>query len=254
MDLFNSPKFLIRQTRDNVAEFTRICDAFFKAHPGRSVVETNPKTGEETHKFCFGEPFPDRLREIAFNGIMNMRLALDQAACKAFEAITKRDAPDSLYFPIATNAADLKGRVKQHFPPELHATFEGFKSYPTGNDTPGDIVCDMNKAARRKHRIVCGISAQVESWSFNETLVIPAGTRFPILEWDARNDELIIAVVPRNGRFHAKFDISFFVCFNDAGPLTTAPVIGALGPIADAVEKIVLDIERDTLAILASRS
>lgn len=255
MQTFESPRFLIRQTRANLAEFKSVCDAFFKANPADYVVDTDPNSGEQIHKFRFGNPLPDKARHIAATAINDMRHALDQIATISFEIVTGIDAPRSLYFPIGTNENDLRGRVRKDFPTELHSVFQMFQFKETGNRfNTTAILQDLSKAARNKHRITLNLSGRAFETSFNQ-IFMSAGTEFffePV--WDTRNNEFVVARVPAGGHLHHDIQITFFVSFSDAGPIDGFEVMRALTDLCDAVEWILDTVEGEVSKILSVRT
>jgi hypothetical protein len=254
-DPFESPKFLIAQTRENIAEFDTIRQRFFELNPGKAVVDREPKTGNKVYKMTFGQPLPAKLRSIAAAGIVDLRHSLDQATCAAFEQVTGRAAGDRLYFPFAGNPNDLRGRLSKDIPPELHPAFLSFESYPTGQgySSGSDLLCDLSKAAQRKHRISARIGAQVSNMRFTNGM-IPGGVVIRPAHWDSGKQELILATGPPDRDITAQVEVSHYVSFDDAGPLTGRPIIEVLTDLADRVGKIVSDLENATNRILAARA
>ena len=57
-DRFESPRFLINQTRSNIAEFEELCKKFFDTHKGEQRVDVDLKTGDKTIKVAFEHLFP----------------------------------------------------------------------------------------------------------------------------------------------------------------------------------------------------
>jgi hypothetical protein len=247
IDPFESPKFHIRQTRASAAEFQAIVRAFFQGRKWTRIIEVDPKTGDKTFKLTISDPLPDRLRDIASSGIVNLRHALDQAACAAFSIVTETDAPDTLYFPIASHLNDLKGRLRKSYPPELHTVFAALQPYPTGMD----LICDLNTAARRKHRLTCRIGGKVVSTSnLRSTHVRQLAWPF---EWNVAKNELILGRTTAEGDINDDVQIGFHVTLYDAGSLTGRALPSVLNDLATVVEQVVHALEAGTNLILAER-
>jgi hypothetical protein len=254
-DPFESPRFLIAQISQNIAEFDTIRQRFFDVNPGRLLVDYDVKTGNKVYKITFGQPLPMKLRSIAAAGIVDLRHSLDQATCAAVEQVTGRPASNRLYFPFASNPKDLRGRLSKEIPPELHPTFLAFESYPTGHDYTGgsDLLCDLSKAAQRKHRISANIDARIANMSFYNG-VIPGGVVIGPHQWDGRKNELMIATCPRDKDITTQIRVNHFVCFGNAGPLTGRPVIETLLDLTAKVRSIVSDLETSTNRILSGKT
>jgi hypothetical protein len=251
---FESPKFLIRQTRANREEFATIIRAHFAANPCHRRTDVDPKTGYKTYKVVLGGPLPDRARHIAASGITDLRHALDQATCIAVEIITGAD-PGLIYFPFAANPNDLRGRLAKTIPTELHSVFEGFQPYPTGAGYAGgsDNLCKLSKAAQLKHRISCSTGASMQTLKPGDITIFKAEFYFPLFRRDRTNGDLIIGVAAPDGYIDGDFDMTFFIGFQDAGPLTHEPIEGVLAELSTAVEGIVLGLEAETARIVAAR-
>ena len=210
---------------------------------------------EYQDKIVFG-PLPDKARHVAATGIIDLKHALDQAACAAFQIVTGRE-PDGVYFPFATNPKDLRGRLAKMMPPELHPVLEGFQAYPTGPGHPGgsDHLCTLSKVANQKHRISCGIGHSIneiggEGWSATHAVTV----YFPFPKWDGENGELIFAVVKPHGDFRANLRGTMQVGFEHAGAFNGEAVDAVLKELATIVEGIVLGLEAETERIVSSRA
>ncbi|MCG8273111.1 hypothetical protein MIC97_16555 [Aquamicrobium sp. NLF2-7] len=260
MTLFESPKFLVNQTGENLAELDRIIRDLFARYGGRRIVEVDPKTGDKIFKIVFGGELPTNTRHIVASAINDLRHALDQATCAAIEAITGNE-PGLIYFPIAANPNDLEGRVGK-FPPEIRDAFLGFQSYPTGEWYTGgnDLICDLSKAAQRKHRICCKIGGQVTRISGagradgGHISTRNGATAYLPPRWDITKNEMILGISGPEGHLNYDVDITFYVALYDAGPLTGAPAIASLSQLRTVVSDIVLSLEAETEHILCARS
>ena len=164
---FESPKFLVQQTRESLDEFRALCSGLFSGECYTHVIDVDPKTANKTFKIKFNRPLPGRARHIASTAISDLRHALDQAMCSAVTMLTGEDIID-VYFPFATNPHDLKGRLRtakyQKLPQEILALLESFEPYPSGTGYPGGnaLLANLSKTAGpNKHQVSCKISGQV---------------------------------------------------------------------------------------------
>ena len=253
MSLFESPKFLISQTRENLCELDLICREFLTRSNGRRVVEKDPVTGNKTFKIIFRELIPAKARHIVATAVNDLRHALDQATCAIVGAVTGADL-GLIYFPIATNPNDLQGRVGK-FPIELGNVFLGFQSYPPGVGYLGGNapICSLAKAAQRKHRVSCGLSGRVSQMAINEIRVTEKiDFRMPP-DWDPVKNEMMLAITGPDGNLNYDVKLEVFMAFYDAGPLTGEPVEACLRALLLEVETIVSALEAEASRILAGR-
>lgn len=247
-DLFESPKFLVRQTRERVSELYLACEAIFANQRSTRVTEIHAHTGKKTFKVKYSARLTDRERHIVASAVLDLRHALDQVACAAVEALTGADA-GLIYFPIAANANDLRGRLKKSFPAEIHAALERSKAYPGGND----LLCALAKAAHSKHRASCKVAANVIFTTMHDLRYVNAyAYELPPL-WDAEENEMILGSTAPDGHIEGNFNPTFYVAFDKAGPLDGFEVFDTLGKACDMIEALTADVEGATLQALAER-
>ena len=251
-DPFESPLFLVAQTKENLAEFDRACDAFFNANSSTNVVDVDPRTGNKTFKVKFGGKVPGKIRHLATSAITDMRNALDQASCAAVKTITGND-PGLLYFPFATNPNDLSGRLRKSFPDEIHPTFQWCQPYPTGTGYVGgdDLLCRFSRASGpNKHQVSCEVGGQITEFRANSIrghgLIIEMGLP---PQWDIDNNELIIGIASPTGHIDYDFGMSFYIALAEASELSGAPASPILRTLLNTVERIVLAIRSDTQVV-----
>ena len=72
-DLFESPKYLISQTRENLDEFDEICNTIFEGNCYTDVVDIDSETGNKTFKIKFNRTVPQRARHIAATAISDLK-------------------------------------------------------------------------------------------------------------------------------------------------------------------------------------
>jgi hypothetical protein len=257
---FESPKFLIRQTQENLAEFNAICAGLFSGKCSSNVVEIDPQTGNKTYKIKFDKLIPGRARDIATHAVSDLRHSLDQAICDSVRVLTGND-PGLIYFPIATNLDDLNGRLNgrnyETVPPELHPILRSFEPYPSRQGAGGgnDLICDLGKAAGpNKHQVTCAIGARIVAFDAKGIEIIKCIGGFMLPpRWDMTKNEMIIATVTPDGHAKYSLDMTFYIAFDDAGPLTGRAIETELRCLVPVVERIVLGLEAETGRILRVR-
>lgn len=256
---FESPRFLVAQTRENLDVFDGIFKATFTKDACRHVIDVEPRTGNKIYKVRLANPIPGRLRHIVVTAISDLRHALDQALCDAVEVLTNRD-PGLLYFPFPTSPADLAGRLnsKQYatVPTELHAVIAGFEPYPTSEAHQGgnDLLSALGRAAGpNKHRLSCGIGAMFQS--YRDGVLSGAGIiNAPVPPtWDMNKGEMIVATVAPDGFLLYNFKLYFYITIRKAGALSDKPAADILRKLASHVESVIGVLERETARLLSER-
>lgn len=249
MDHFESPKYLVSQTRENMAEFKTIYDSLFSGVCYSSVVDVDPKTGNKTYKIKFNRPIPNRARHIAATAISDLKHALDQAFTTSVRLVTGND-PGLIYFPFATNPTDLEGRFNieayKNVPEKIRAVIRDVKPYPSGTSYKGgsDLLCRLSKTAGpNKHNVTCKVVGRIirlNNDNIHGTKLIRMGLP---PRWDVDKNELIIGVTEPDGEIQYKFDLTFYIALYEAGPLTGAPVLETAIKLADTIEPIIANLE-----------
>jgi hypothetical protein len=72
--------------------------------------------------------------------------------------------------------------------------------------------------------------------------------------WDHATNEMILATVAPDGDVKAKFDMTFYVAFKDAGKLSGAPVSDVLRNLLGICDRIVSGLEAETARIKRAAS
>ena len=251
-DPFESPLFLISQTKENLAEFDALCSPVFKGAASSNIVEIDPKSGNKTYKIKFTRQIPGKARHIAASAVSDLRHALDQAAVASVKTLTGVN-PEKLYFPFAANPNDLAARLRSRFPDQIHPTFLSFETYPTGKGYTGgnDTLAALSQSSGpNKHQITCKVGGRIHKLNANsirgEGRIISMS--FPPV-WDIDQNELVVGVAAPSGIIHYDLKIYFYVALADAGKLSGAPALHILSALTELVDRIVLAIRTDTLFI-----
>ena len=253
---FESPNFAIRAVRENIGEVEVIATEYLaKARP-RSAMYEKKKEKLTIFSFIFDQQVPDRLRYLCATSIEMCRHALDQATCAAYQCSTGEDAPGKLYFPIGSDAANFRSKVRNDLPAELHSVFEPFMIFKASEELSqrGDIICALNKAARNKHRVYCSPIAQVGMLEMDK-IIYRAGDNasaafyFPFGKVIPESREIVLAQVGPGGNFtsHAKYHFGMGL-FN-AGKFSGQGPAEALDLMLRNVSAIIEEIEAGVVGL-----
>lgn len=253
---FESPRFLVQQTKENLLEFKELCAVLFNGEGHSHVVDVDPTTGDKTYKVKFNKPIPGKARYIAGAALNDLKHALDQAMCDVIKVTTDlRDVKD-IYFPFGTHPNDLAARVArfQDLPQEIVSLLNGFESYPTGKGYSGgdNLLADFSKVVgTNKHQVTCNIRCSIPE--FRADSIIGYGLirelRMPP-RWDMANNELIVGIAGPSAHLKYDFEMAVEVVFTNAGVLTGTPVEPVIGALIDRVDKIVSDLESTSKSLV----
>lgn len=251
---FDSARALLRRGREQTVEAHRLFDTFFRGKPYTKVIDLDPQTGDQLHKFRLTSEIPAAARLVVKDAMSNLRDTLDHAVYGAAVAIRGGD-PEDTAFPFADSEADLKGRLAgkklTHVPGELHATFVALKPYTGGNG----LLCGLNKARNAStHRILvpAGSVAMVNSATMHSA-VVNGNLEFGYSRWNPAKNEVEFLRITPNNAFHYEVQVSFDVVFGDVEILAGRQVVGTLNAIASEVQKAVDSIESVTAQVVTSR-
>ncbi|WP_439574169.1 hypothetical protein [Phreatobacter sp.] len=254
-DAFESPRFLLTQSSENISKFEGLCEAFLTKNGYTNVVDIEPETGNKVFKVAFRNPLPAKARHLATTALNDIRHALDQAACAAVAVVTGAE-PGDVFFPKGETPSDLLGRLRRKIPTELHPIFQSFETYPTQNGAPGGnhTLCALIEAAGpNKHSVTYKVGGRITQYrddNIRGTNVISIGLP---PEWDWDKNEMIIGVTAPNGHLDYQFKIAGLVAFGPSRGLTGVPVTGFLRQAFTEVSRVVDALEAEATRIISSR-
>ncbi|MDQ3648965.1 MAG: hypothetical protein M3458_01545 [Acidobacteriota bacterium] len=238
-DIFHSSKYTLARAKHHIHDFERQVAEFFDTNPYRTVIETDPNTAEEVHKFKLIKPMPVALPGIASDAINNLRNALDHAAFACLK--TGRHAS----FPFADSATKIenviKGRCKD-MPKEIADLMRAFEPYKGGNN----LLWAMNQLCNsNKHAIVCPVATRSGGIFYRRVVLTEGGSlnTFPV--WDRTKNEMEIFRVSPGGASEANFDIATCIAFRDVEFVDGQPANTLLNEFARIVESIIMAIEAE---------
>lgn len=203
IEAFDSPRFALEESLNNIADIKARGDTYFSTNPCKQMDAVDKDSGDYVRKIVC-DPVPKKIRHLCATTIYDIRHTLDQITCAAVWCKT-RVRPDHLYFPIAPNGKkDFERRVRTSLPDELWGTYDGFAVYRSGQSgkTKGDLICILNEAAKRKHTIHCSACASARSIS-NALIRNGSASRafFPPLDRPEAN-EIILGVYAPGTEFY----------------------------------------------------
>lgn len=148
---FDRPKESIAVAREAIHELDAAFGEFFRPKPagaitdGRKVygqvVDIDPETGNEVHKFKIFEPLPRILSRRTAEALLNIRESWNQAVYAACVSINKVPRRQNLHFPWRSSPADLDATLKKGaIPPNFGMSFEGRNHTRLEAGTPGATI------------------------------------------------------------------------------------------------------------------
>jgi hypothetical protein len=238
---FDSSKYCISRAKHHLTDLEGQIDQFFSTNPYTHVVDYDPNTRENVHKIKLTKPMPVSLSGIMFDGVNNLRSALDQA-------IFALGRGEFRAFPFADNSINfekaVKGRCKD-LPDEIADLVRTFKAYKGGNDLLWALnqLCNSNK-----HAIITPVAIA----RGDTTLSIiefrgPGSLSRPV--WDRAKNEMEIARLEHGGTFHMNLQVDGFIAIRDVEIVDGEPAPALLNEFIRIVEGIVMAIEAEARRI-----
>jgi hypothetical protein len=244
-DPFRDPKRRIASAKNKIKDLDAGVQAFLAKKPYARVVDTDPDTGNKTHKVKLVLAFPDDLLDLADEIAEALRSALDKAGYAAAADSGNRRLK-STYFPIADTDAELetavigRGRCKD-LPDEILTLFRSFKPYKAGNP----LIWGVNQIANgAKHRILTPVGISLGN-AFMESFRNPGLTvelSFPP-RWDAEKDEMVLCIVGPDAEPQYDMRFEMTVQMPPIAGLPRGPAVGVFGAMAREVENVLLATE-----------
>ena len=233
---FESPKRRLRRAKEHTKHINTRLDKFFKKEPYARVVETDPDSGDQIHKFKLTKSIPEKVTDLTYDAIEALRSSLDQATyAVAIACGAKR--PDLVHFPIADDAVKFEkllktGQVKD-FPPEILTLFRGFEPYQGRNDA----IWALNRIRRQGyHRLIVPVGMTTQKITYNHLMISGGGSLFSP-KWDAEKNEIIFATTRPGAEFDYNVTFSLFVAFGEVEGVAGNPVISTLAKMLDEASR-----------------
>lgn len=245
-DPFDSPSRKITRAYRHITDVEDAVEAFDNSDAYANVVEPHPNGTHNIHKIVLAKPFPKGIEEIIADACNCLRSALDQTGY-AIAVASGVSNPKRAYFPFASSAAEIENTIKgrcSDLPPEIVALARTFKPYKGGDD----FLWAVNDVANAdKHRRLITISPQMDRMSGTE---ISARGHVPMPpRWDSVKNEMVYAVARRGHPFKAKFNVRFYVAFNEIEPIRGCPVDLGIVQMGDTVNKIVRAMKAEAIRL-----
>lgn len=231
-DPFIVPRKHIQWARSRIQIGTQAFHSFASQGVFELVVETDPKNGDEVHKFKQVRALPHEVEMYLADALNHLRNSFDQslyAACLAIERPVT-----TLNYPWANNPPDLEARMaggkkKEAVPAELRDEIRRQQPYRTGQGYPGgnDLVRNVAALVNRKHDVGFAASPVVSAMAVNEITAMGGGS-VSLGDWDPVTGEAVFARVGRGGWLeYDKPQIEVALNFKDAS-LSGIPAFAAI--------------------------
>lgn len=222
-ELFESPAALIGWAYDDTQRFREIEHAFFGPESYEEIVEFDEEAGMDAHRLRFVSDPPDELRKLASHIVNDLRHSLDQSFSIAAKHFGWQPSKSKkfLYFPWATDAADLQTRLWD-IPKDIHDIIIAHQPYYATDDgsAGSNMIRELNNiAGPNKHEAALGsfASARMKKMSidWNADWLIP----FPETMWDSAKKQLTYGFFPTGTKGHYDGEIAMFITFRDVPAL-----------------------------------
>jgi hypothetical protein len=256
---FESPKELIADCKERIADFEAACKAFVDSCSYEVISHRDPNTREEVVKLQFGQRLPPRIRTLLSSIMKNLRIALDQALCDGAISLGRKNAKGIL-FPFGKDPHNLDHEVTrrcQNVDQGLVDFCLSFKPY-YGGDSDG-VLWSFNNLAGGTHQRSINVAIQSETPVLGEIIMAGCGPLKLVVNarWVELHNQVEIARMSPGSELHVNKNgtVRLHVIFSDrANALSFRPVIQTLHEICGVVDGIVLGIEAETARILRERT
>jgi len=260
---FDRPKESIAWAREAINELDVSFLDFFRPKPfgpiiqGQKpygqVVNIDPETGNEVHKFKIFKTLPSSLSRKATEALGNLRNSFDQAVYAACVSIRKVPKKRNLYFPWKTSLADLDGTLKNGpVPTEFWDVIKREEPYPTGNGYTGgdDTIREIAKLANGKHTVGLTITPRISSYVHPSISGSRSRIEIPGIRWDPVKNEMIMAIVSPGMDVKHDYQVQLQVGLDVPPPLRDIPAIAIFNAFADRAERFTKSIEAECKTII----
>jgi len=252
-DPFHSPKRSIRHALEEIEDAERKATAHFQANT-TTVVEIDPKTGEQVHKIKLSGTMPDKVEIVLKDAVGALRDALDHAVYSATKELISGD-PKQTGFPFAKDAAgvqgQLKGRSLSGNAPELHGFLAALDPHEGGNHLLWGLNSVRNPGT---HRFIVPVGSAVMMGGLAISEGVFHGGQIGYSRWDPAKQEVEFMRLHPESRANYEVTPAFHIAFEGSHALSGKPAFGTLREIAGEVERVVLGIEAETARLLRERA
>lgn len=248
MDHFESSRFLLEQSVENINSITDLIDKYYKNVKPIENRNVDLISGNIIIKQRIDHPVPPRIRYLAVTTIKGLRDALDQAARAIFNSLPGAK-PKKIYFPICRTEVEFT-KHKTSFPKGIHKTLELCEPYPI--DGKENLLTLLHKLANlNKHELTFRVGAKLVRFLGSVQSENVVHMALPP-EWDWKNGEMFIAELKSNGWIKYEMEIDWTVAFGDADVISGAYVEPLLINFFHLTNNIIGELERETHRLLAA--
>lgn len=244
MNQLRSSRDCIEHAQYRINELEAACLSFANTSPYVHVVDINADGTQDSHKIKLAKPLPRKISMIAFEILVILRSALDQAGHAVAKATHKRGRHAKFPFGDSLpNVRSLHARGSRDLPNEIFDLMTASGPYPGGND----ILWAINHLANtNKHEIIVPSVVTIGAFS-TESVKVPGrliSLRIPP-KWDSANDEMELVVVARGEHVEYNCKFGMFIALADIDFLKRTPAQAALLQMKDIVNSLVVAIEAE---------
>lgn len=231
-----SARYCVTHAKRHIETFQAESQAFMDSQPCAYVVEFDPAGPDDIYKIKFVRPMPEALPGVAFDVIVNLRAALDQAGYAA--AVAAGTKGKQAQFPFGETLADvesLRTRGSRNVPKDIFDVMVAAQPYKGGNG----FLWAMNKLCNaHKHEIVAPVSACVGVHeASNMAFEYVKRFDFPP-RWDSAKNEMVVVVMSHGAKFEMDLEITSFIAFSKIEGVSGQPAIGIMRKLAHEIDGI----------------
>lgn len=252
-DPFHSPKLLLKGALGDIRRLEAEWLEFHARCFGLPFEEVDKVSGETVIKFRLLPKISDDFRVFVSNPLNNLRHVLDQAVNSASVHLGGKS---NNQFPFARDALHLEDVIKKNCPTvplEILNAIRRYHPYGGGDN----VLYSLARISRlNKHRAILSIDAKLmklvmfgPGGYFHSLKTGIGGAKLGLLAWDSEKQEVEVA----RGAAGLQFVFApivkpaIFVAIADDGMTTTEPASTFLRFLAEKVDRILHEIETETL-------
>lgn len=248
---FESPKALIRRAYEQIGEYERELADFGKIEPFIRIVDVDSEPGVEIHKIRITRDLPRKLSVIFGDISKNLRSALDHAVYGCAVALGVPH-PKGTAFPIADHPNGVVGSLKamKDLPAEIHPLLISFRPHEGGNR----LIWGLNEVRNSNtHRLLVPFAKVGMANIMQASGILMNEGAIGYSEWNPSKNELEFMRCGIGSTISYTLTVSIGNTFDNVKTFQGSFAKETILEAAAEVNRIVLEIEKETAAILAAR-
>lgn len=248
---FDSPRILLQEAKEHIARVELGAEAFLNNKGNIGGTEVDPKSGEILLYVQFASGIPMRINMDVKAAARDLRDALDHAVYASAVVISGGD-PEKTKFLVADTTDGIQQAIKRRTCKDVHEDIIALMVKEDACETGNPTIWTLNKLRNRDtHKVISAAHLTSEGFKTQNGIIDAEFTL--ISEWRTTRNRVYFARCSAKSQFHVEIGPTLAVCFNRALNTSREPASTFLHRAADEVERIIGDIEKETLRIIADR-